>query len=236
MAPNELHRALETLRPKDFNDDVPLDDLSNFLSSVFEDATVIANSVPLPPGGDDFASVSPKSSSPNVATKAAEMIVSPARPPPKPASVEKLAQGWGKPLKMNARDNPLGIAVFKMAAHDRHGAWFARSSVHEGLGFAKWKAAMKKEFDESLAVQGGPGEGNIRGIGGDRRLERETVEGVGKLEGQWSTPPPCKGQLLTTSSVSIISAIPRSNCSSRIYYTSLDHRRQSRIPHGRFFA
>lgn len=41
---------------------------------------------------------------------------------------------------------------------------------------------MMKEFPESLEVQGGPGEGNIRGIGGDQRLEDMTVEGVGKLE------------------------------------------------------
>jgi hypothetical protein len=70
-----------------------------------------------------------------------------------------------------------------MAGHDRHGAWFARTSVHEGLGFEKWKKAMMREFPESLAVQGGPGEGNIRGIGGDRRLESKVAGGVGKLEG-----------------------------------------------------
>lgn len=73
--------------------------------------------------------------------------------------------------------------MYKMAGHDRHGAWFARRSVHEGLGFGKWMRAMKREFPVSLAVEGGPGVGSVRGIGADRRVEVEEVEGVGKLEG-----------------------------------------------------
>ena len=77
--------------------------------------------------------------------------------------------------------------MFKMAGHDRHGAWFARTSVHEGLGFSKWKRAMMREFPESLEVEGGPGVGNVRGIGGDKRLEDIEVEGVGKLEGTFAT-------------------------------------------------
>jgi hypothetical protein len=94
-----------------------------------------------------------------------------------------LQKSWGKPLKLAAKEASMGISVFKMAAHDRHGAWFARTSVHEGLGFSKWKRALMREFPESLAVQGGPGEGNVRGIGGDRRLEDIEVPGLGKLEG-----------------------------------------------------
>jgi hypothetical protein len=74
--------------------------------------------------------------------------------------------------------------MYKMAGHDRHGAWFARRSVHEGLGFDKWKRAMQTEFAESLAVTGGPGAGSIRGIGADRRLERKLVDSVGKVEGE----------------------------------------------------
>lgn len=70
-----------------------------------------------------------------------------------------------------------------MAGNDRHGAWFARRSVHEGLGFTKWKRAMQREFAKSLAVEGGPGEGSVRGIGADRRLERKVVDGVGQLDG-----------------------------------------------------
>lgn len=69
-----------------------------------------------------------------------------------------------------------------MAGNDGKGAWFARRSVHEGLGFARWKRGLEREFPETMKVQGGPGEGNIRGIGGERRLERREVQGTGRLE------------------------------------------------------
>lgn len=69
-----------------------------------------------------------------------------------------------------------------MAGKDRHGAWFARRSVHEGMGFEKFKRAVQREFPESLAVQGAPGEGAIRGLTGDRRLERLDVEDKGRVE------------------------------------------------------
>ena len=78
----------------------------------------------------------------------------------------------------------MGIAVYKLGGKDGNGAWFARRSVHEGLGFKKWKLGLQREFPESLMVQGGPGEGNIRGIGGERRVERRGVEGVGTIEGR----------------------------------------------------
>ena len=85
---------------------------------------------------------------------------------------------------MAAKDNPMGMAVYKLGGKDGRGAWFARRSVHEGMSFAKWKLGLQREFPESLAVQGGPGEGNIRGIGGERRVERKAVEGVGSMEGK----------------------------------------------------
>jgi hypothetical protein len=57
-------------------------------------------------------------------------------------------------------------------------------SVHEGLGFTKWKRALEREFPETMKVQGGPGEGNIRGIGGEQRVAYKNIEGVGKMEGR----------------------------------------------------
>ena len=52
---------------------------------------------------------------------------------------------------------------------------------------------MEQEFPETLEVQGGPGEGNIRGIGGERRVEKTVVDGVGNVEGRssptWSHAP-----------------------------------------------
>jgi hypothetical protein len=86
-------------------------------------------------------------------------------------------------VKLKASENPLGMSVYKLGAKDGKGAWFARRSVHEGLGFAKWKRGLEREFPETMKVQGGPGEGNIRGIGGEKRVAYKTVEGVGKMEG-----------------------------------------------------
>ena len=78
--------------------------------------------------------------------------------------------------------NPLDVAVYKMAGHDRHGAWFARRNVVEGLGFTRFKRAMQREFPHSMTVAGGPGAGAVRGLAADTRVESREVEGVGKLE------------------------------------------------------
>ena len=51
------------------------------------------------------------------------------------------------------------------------------------LWIMKWKLGLQREFPETLEVQGGPGEGNIRGIGGERRVERIDVKGAGVAEG-----------------------------------------------------
>jgi hypothetical protein len=179
---SQLHKALETLRPKDYSD-VPLDDLQAFLSHIFSNAELIANSVPPPPNGTPYESSRRTRTDLDVATCAADLTVSHVRRPPPPTEHAELQKAWGKPLKMSAKDAATGISVFKMAGNDRHGAWFARTSVHEGLGFAKWKRAMIREFPESLEVEGGPGVGSVRGIGGDRQLEDITVDGLGKLAG-----------------------------------------------------
>lgn len=178
----ELHKALECLRPKDFSD-VPTDNLKSFLPEILSNAELIANSVPPPPNGTPYESAKRTRTSSQPATKAADLTKSEVRRPPLAKEHEALQKSWGKPVKLGAKEAATGMSVFKMAGHDRHGAWFARSSVHEGLGFAKWKRMMEREFPESLEVQGGPGEGNIRGIGGDQRLEDMTVDGVGNLQG-----------------------------------------------------
>lgn len=186
-----LQKALENLRPKDFSE-VPQDDLNLFLADLFSKAELIANSVPPPPNGTPFELSKRARSDVNGARTAADLTVSSVRRPSPTKEQEEIQKAWGKPLKMSSKDNATGISVFKMAGHDRHGAWFARTSVHEGLGFTKWKRAMMREFPESLEVQGGPGEGNIRGIGGDRRLEDIEVKGVGKLEGMLFHVPACQ--------------------------------------------
>lgn len=179
---SQLQQALEYLRPKDFSE-VPTEDAHDFLSELLSKAELIANSVPPPPEGMSFETSKRSRIDANGAFSAADLTVSKVRRPPIEGSHAELQKAWGKPLKMSAKDTATGISVFKMAGHDRHGAWFARTSVHEGLGFSKWKKAMMREFPESLAVQGGPGEGNVRGIGGDKRLEDITVAGLGRLQG-----------------------------------------------------
>ncbi|KKY28222.1 putative reticulocyte-binding protein 2 [Diplodia seriata] len=180
MASAQLHEALGCLRPKDFTTDVPLDDLQTWMRDILTNGETIVNSIPQVPGGTDFLSSERKRTDVNGAHNASEMTVSDARSPPFDPSFEPLQALWGKPT--NASKNPQKISVYKMAGADRYGSWFARRSVHEGLGFTKWKRALQQEFAESLAVEGGPGVGSIRGIGGDKRLERKVVEGLGKLE------------------------------------------------------
>ncbi|KAF2029317.1 hypothetical protein EK21DRAFT_67901 [Setomelanomma holmii] len=178
---SELHDALACLRPKEFSD-FPTDSLNTYLQDVLSKAELIANSVPPPPNGTPYESSKRTRTNPLPAINGADLTISEARRPPPTKAHEDLQKSWGKPVKLAAKETATGMSVFKMAGHDRHGAWFARTGVHEGLGFAKWKRAMLREFPESLEVQGGPGEGNIRGIGGDQRLEDITVDGVGKLE------------------------------------------------------
>ncbi|KAF9636826.1 hypothetical protein BFW01_g7722 [Lasiodiplodia theobromae] len=180
MASSQLHDSLKCLRPKNFTDDVPLDDLQTWMRDIFANAETIVNSVPQVPGGTDFLSSKRKRTDVNGAHNASEMTIADARAPPFDPSYEPLQKAWGKPIKVN--NNPLSISTYKMAGADRYGSWFARRSVHEGLGFAKWKRALQQEFAESLAVDGGPGVGSIRGIGGDKMLERKVVDGLGKLE------------------------------------------------------
>ena len=180
---SKLHDALKALEPIDFSD-VSMDHLDTFLKDIFSKAELAINSVPSPAGGDDFFSASLSHSDSNVANNSAEMTASSARPPPRKSSNVDLQRQWGKPIKLNVKDNPLGTTMYKMAGNDRHGAWFARSSVHEGIGFSKFQKALLREFPETLKVDGGPGAGSIRGIGGDRRLERKAIDGIGTLEGK----------------------------------------------------
>lgn len=188
-----LHTALQSLSPTSFTS-VPKDQsgVTAYLHKVFRDAQTIIDSVPLPPPDDPIiaaqASARTRSStSTSSASNVSEISSSSARSDPINPSNASLQKEWGKPIKLNAKDNPLGMAVYRLAGKDGKGAWFARRSVHEGLGFRRWKAGLQREFPETLEVQGGPGEGNIRGIGGERRVEKMDVDGMGNVEGRGST-------------------------------------------------
>lgn len=180
-----LHEALQSLAPIDYSS-VPINDLTTYLTDSFRYAQLIVDSVPSPPStGDTSSSTRSRSdTATSIATNASEISLSSARSDAPPAEVEALHKEWGKPLKLSAKDNPLGMTVYKTSGKDGKGAWFARRSVHEGLSFTKWKKSLQNEFPETLKVQGNPGEGNIRGIGGERIVAKHEIENVGNLEGE----------------------------------------------------
>jgi hypothetical protein len=176
-----LHDALKGLGPCDWAD-IPTspDELEPFVSDLFSKSQLILESIPIP---DPDTSVRARSQTvSSIASNASEMSSSSARSAPPAAEYAALQKEWGKPLKLGAKENPLGMSVYKLGGKDGRGAWFARRSVHEGLGFARFKRGLEREFPESLAVQGAPGEGNIRGIGGEKKLESIKVGSKGKVE------------------------------------------------------
>lgn len=175
-----LHDHLKQLLPIPFASLPTSDDgLSTFIRDAVSHCQALVDSVPPPPSE---ANTNPSSTpsaastgsevqtSSSVATDASDTVTA---PDPK---------AWGKPVKLNAKDNPHAITVYKMAAADRRGAWFARRSVHAGLGFARWKRCLDSEFDESLAAEDEVGSGNVRGIGGEHTLVNKSFEGVGELK------------------------------------------------------
>ena len=176
-----LQSALSGLGPLDFKD-VPksTEELDVYLENLYEQAQTVLESIPSPPEEPHSRPRSKTTSS--TASSASEISSSSARSEPPPPHIASLQKDWGKPLKLKASENTLGISVYKASAKDGRGAWFARRSVHEGLGFSKFKAAFEKEFPTSLSVQGAPGEGNIRGIGAETRIEQIDVPGRGKID------------------------------------------------------
>ncbi|KAK6582749.1 hypothetical protein PZA11_005157 [Diplocarpon coronariae] len=175
-----LHDALRSLGPLDIAD-TRLDDLNSFLVDAFSKGQLLVDSVPIAAPSEDTSPHEGRSRASPSASSASEISPSVARSAPPPPNVEVLQKEW-KQVKMSPRDNPLGMSVYKLGGKDGKGAWFARHSVHEGLGFTKWRKGLEREFPESMKLKGGPGEGNIRGIGGERRVEYKNIAGVGKLE------------------------------------------------------
>jgi Protein of unknown function (DUF3074) len=178
-----LHSALQSLGPCKF-DKFPRSpsELEPFLQDLFQQSQLILDSIPIPPPEDKLQSRPRSHTTTSVASTASEISSSSARSAPPIPEHAALQKEWGKPVKLNAKDNPLNMVVYRMGGKDGRGAWFARRSVQEGLGFAKFKKSLEMEFPESLAVQGAPGEGNVRGIGGDKKVEDILVPGKGRVE------------------------------------------------------
>lgn len=179
------HEAFETLSPIDW-DSVPADGIPEFLSETFTGAQTIIDSIPVPApvkAAAANATRRPRSQTdpPAPSGSLINHSISARQSGASIQQAQDLMKEW-KEVKINARDNPLSINVYKLAAKDGRGAWFARRSIHDGLTFDKWKLGLEREFLESMKVQTGPGAGSIRGIGADKRVEHHVADGIGKAE------------------------------------------------------
>ncbi|GJN68773.1 START-like domain-containingprotein [Purpureocillium lilacinum] len=188
------HEPLKALAPIDWAE-VPQEDggLDGFLNGVFAEAQVVVDSIPsttTTTSGSNSTTATGRARAQTdsavfysgaAAAAATAKDQSPSSSAgPSAEQREQLRKEW-KEVKVNPRDNPLGITVYKLAGKDGRGAWFARRSVHEGLSFDRWKAGLEREFAETMKVQGSPGSGNIRGIGADRSVEHKVLDGAGHL-------------------------------------------------------
>jgi Protein of unknown function (DUF3074) len=177
-----LHSALKGLAPVNFSD-IPQDpnELDSYIAELYAQAQTVVESIPIAdPDSSDTRQRAKTVSS--IASNASEISASSARSSPPDPQYQALQKEWGKPLKLNKNENQRGISVYKLGGKDGRGAWFARRSVHEGLAFSRFKKAFETEFPTSLAVQGAPGEGNIRGIGAETRVVTMDVPHRGKVE------------------------------------------------------
>ena len=183
----EFKEGLSSVSPIPYND-IPTDhdELLQWLRRSFQHAETILNSIPTPAQATSDPETPFTPSPANSATNASETAcdASSVPTPSLQGRDPELQKQWGKPIKFSAKDNPLGVEVFKMAAHDRHGAWFSRRSIHQGIGFEKMRTGMQREFLQSLKVKEGPGSGAVRGVAADKRVEKRSVEGVGDIEGE----------------------------------------------------
>ncbi|KAI1405835.1 hypothetical protein F4819DRAFT_349888 [Hypoxylon fuscum] len=168
------HEVFKALGPINW-DDISQDQPETFLKDVFSDAQCIVDSIPV-----SLTSSSQKIGRQRSATES-NIPSLPDRTPKASERAGELRKDW-KEVKINPRENPLGLDVYKLSSKDGKGAWFARRSVHDGLTFEKWKLGMEKELDESMKVQGKPGDGSIRGIGADKKVVNQTIENRGKMQ------------------------------------------------------
>ena len=148
-----LVEALKSLSPTTFNSLPREDDLQGYLANSLRDARVLVSS--LPPGEEGA--------------------------PTGLGGIEELQREW-KPIKLSTKENPLGIQVFKMQSRDGKGAWFARRSVHAGIGFKRFRAGLERELQQGDGKGVREERGNVRGIGRERQVERKRCR-LGQLEG-----------------------------------------------------
>ncbi|KAK1987232.1 hypothetical protein LZ30DRAFT_580532 [Colletotrichum cereale] len=163
---------------------VAQEDPQDFMKGVFADAQTIVDSIPVPAAVKQAVASQGRARShtdPPLPVAEINRALSQRQTGASLRLSQDLSKEW-KEVKVNARDNPLAINVYKLASKDGKGSWFARRSIHDGLTFEKWKLGLEREFAESMKVQSGPGAGAIRGIGAEKRVVHQAVEGSGKME------------------------------------------------------
>ncbi|PUU82766.1 hypothetical protein B9Z19DRAFT_966512, partial [Tuber borchii] len=147
-----LVEALKSLSPISVDSLPREDDLEGYLANSLRDTKVLLSS--LPPNEEGA--------------------------PTGPGGVEELQREW-KPIKLSAKENPMGIQVFKLQSRDGKGAWFARRSVHAGIGFKRLRAGLEREFQQGDGKGVREERGNVRGIGRERQVERKGCR-IGQIE------------------------------------------------------
>ncbi|KAF4977486.1 hypothetical protein FZEAL_6005 [Fusarium zealandicum] len=176
------HEPLGAMGPVEW-DQIPQDSLPEFIADVVSETQTVIESIPAPAtraapstAGRARSKTESAASAPDVQRASSQRQ--------KASSISQaqdLRKEW-KEVKVSAKENPLGMNVYKLGSKDGRGAWFARRSVHEGLSFDDWKTGLAVEFAETMKIQGSPGSGNIRGIGADKRVEDKNVDDAGHLQ------------------------------------------------------
>ncbi|KAG7435921.1 Reticulocyte-binding protein 2-like protein a [Fusarium oxysporum f. sp. raphani] len=176
------HEPLGAMGPVEW-EQVPQDDLEEFLADVLSETQTVVESIPAPAKKDASSSAGRARSKTESAASAPDIkrALTLRQKAEAIGQAQDLQKEW-KEIKVSAKENPLGINVYKLSAKDGRGAWFARRSVHEGLSFDDWKKGLSVEFSETMKVQGAPGSGNIRGIGADKRVEDKQIGDHGQLQ------------------------------------------------------
>lgn len=185
------HEPLKGLGPVDWSE-VTQDDLKHFLTSTFFQAQTVIDSIPTPPTqlklsqtgrarSHTDSSVLASFNTSETSHGGRAHANSTSNGDEASAAASKLQKEW-KEVKVPPKDNPMNINVYKLSAKDGRGAWFARRSLHEGIPFDKFKLGLEREFAETMRNNTGPGTGNVRGIGAERKAEHLVCDGVGKAE------------------------------------------------------
>lgn len=182
------HEPFKALGPIDWTEiatQQSSDTLPSFLTTTFASGQTLIDSIPDAPDGKHAATGRARAATESGAFPP-HVVTSTPHPTTGDAELAaKIKKDW-KEVKVGAKENPMGMHVWKLSSKDGKGAWFARRSVHRELPYERWKAGLEREFEETLqrnarAEGDDIGAHKIRGIGAEKRLEETTVEGVAKL-------------------------------------------------------